>query len=102
MLALHKSGRKVVVCTRTHIFFSLYSNQLGFLSRACYSSLDKLSTEHKKREKTCKYEWNVHMYYKSNLLFENILIARIDILLLMHSVSAKDKDLTVIRILYSV
>ena len=40
------------------------------------------------------------MCYKSNLPFENILVARIYTLQLMHSVSAKDKDLTVIRILY--
>ena len=40
------------------------------------------------------------MYYKSNLLLENKVIAKIYILQLMHSVSAKDKDLTVIRIPY--
>ena len=40
------------------------------------------------------------MYYKSNLLFENKGIAKIYILQLMHSISAKDKDMTVIRILY--
>ena len=40
------------------------------------------------------------MYYKSNLLFGNKVIAKIYILQLMHSVSAKDKDLTVIRIPY--
>ena len=47
-----------------------------------------------------QYERNIHMYYKSNLLFENKVIAKIYILQLMHSVSAKDKDLTVIRIPY--
>ena len=38
------------------------------------------------------------MYYESNLLFENrhVIISR----QLMHSISAKDKDLTVIRIPY--
>ena len=40
------------------------------------------------------------MYYKSNLLFENKVIAKIYILQLMHSVSATDKDMTVIRIPY--
>ena len=40
------------------------------------------------------------MYYKSNLLFENKVMAKIYILQLIHSVSAKDKDLTVIRIPY--
>ena len=40
------------------------------------------------------------MYYKSNLLFENKVMANIYILQLIHSVSAKDKDLTVIRIPY--
>ena len=44
------------------------------------SSSDKLSTEYKKektRSKTCEYEWNVHIYYKSNLVFENKVIAYI-------------------------
>ena len=40
------------------------------------------------------------MYYKSSLLFEKKVIAKIYILQLIHSVSAKDKDLTVIRIPY--
>ena len=40
------------------------------------------------------------MYYESNLLFENKVIAKIYILQLMHSVSVKDKDLTINRIPY--
>ena len=40
------------------------------------------------------------LYYKSNLLFENKVIAKICTLQLMHSVSAKDKELSVIRIPY--
>ena len=38
------------------------------------------------------------MYYESNLLFENKVIASSR--QLMHSVSVKDKDLTVMRIPY--
>ena len=41
---------------------------------ASCSSSDKLSTEHKKTENTfedLQYEGNIHMYYKSNLLFES-------------------------------